>query len=520
MLHNREQRPQGIFWPLSISLAFFLFYLFTLAPTVLWGDDAYFQRVALTGELRADGGGHWLWLQLARLFARIPWADVAFRTNLLSAVAASGTILILYGAARQAGLRRDAATVAVVSLGFGHTFWMHAVRAEVYTVFTLFVAFHFWLWTRWRPLKMDSGSAQTSRVWPFYVGAALFGVTLLAHQMALFLIPSWALLAWRRSDSLRRSQLMTGATLLLVGLVPFLLVLHHQIVVGAGVTMLEAIRLYFTHAGADFSAALFVLSAQTFPRDVLMGIVLTLLQFSSPAIALVMWGIVARWRSPNSALWRSMLFFYGVNTLFAITYDVNDRYVFLLPGYLALALFAGAGWEAARKVFEARGQGPAAGKAKMLAVASLALLIAMPLSLYYLAPRVLVAAGANPMQARALPEREPNEFFLWPGKRDYYGAARYGEDTLAALPEGAVLIADHTPIQTLKYLQMVRGRRPDVRLVAIEPGDDLGPVIEKIPQTVPIYLADSNPNYYNLRSLPDATLAASGPIFRLELRLN
>lgn len=40
---------------LLLGLVSFLFYLWTLAPGVLWGDDAYFQTAAFLGDLPADG---------------------------------------------------------------------------------------------------------------------------------------------------------------------------------------------------------------------------------------------------------------------------------------------------------------------------------------------------------------------------------------------------------------------------------------------------------------------------------
>ena len=518
MSHYNNRQIRSILWPLFVSLTAVLLYLFTLAPTVLWGDDAYFQRVAFTGELRADGGGHWLWLQLARLFVRLPWGDVAFRSNLLSAVAAGATIFALYAAARQAGLHRDSATVAVVSLAIGHTFWMHAVRAEVYTLFTLFVALHFWLWARWKMTEATPAGDRFGSAWPLYAGMALFGATLLAHQMALFLLPGWLILIWTKRRRLRRGEVAGAALALLLGLVPFLAVIQVQIVAVAAVGLPEAIWLYFTHAGADFSRSLFDVSAGALPSDLLVVVALTVLQFCGPALLLILWGLLARGRARLPAPWASLLVLIIVDFLFAATYRVNDRYVFLLPGYLALSLFAGAGWQAARAALASRGW--ALANFRHYLMVCLFLLIGMPIAVYYAVPRMMVALDQNPLQVRTLPGREPNEFFLWPGKRGYVGALHYGEETLATLPAGAMLVADHTPVQTLKYLQEVVGLRQDVRLVAIQAGNDLAPLLSSLPPGTPIFLADSNPDYYNLRSLPEATLANIGPIFRLELPAN
>lgn len=518
MFRNNLTGMRRNLWPLLLALGALLFYLFTLAPTVLWGDDAFFQRTAYTGGLRPDGGGHWLWLQIARLFVQIPIGDVAYRSNLLSAVAAACTLFVLYAAAREAGLRWDGATVTVISMAVGHTFWMHAVRAEVYTLFTLFVALHIWLWARWQRRERSDEGGLLGGQRPLYAGAALFGITLLAHQMAVFLAVSWSLLVLARSETLRRVHLAKATAFLLLGLLPFLAAIHVQIMVATTASWPEAILLYFTHAGADFGPSLLNFSIANLPGDITNWLAFTILHFASPAIILIVWGIQHRLRHGVSPFWIAVLTFYGIDVLFSISYRVNDWFVFLLPGYVALSLFCGAGWQLARRtIWSRRTRVEEEIYGRVVVAACIVALVATPITAYYVAPRVLVALDINPMDVRTLPGRDPNHYFLWPGKAGYKGARQYGEQTLGALPRGATLIADHTPHETLRYMQDVVGMRPDVRLIAIEPDDDLGELIEALPADAAVFLADSNPAYYNLRSIPEATLAAHGTFFRIDL---
>src|SRR5512135_3620943 len=120
-----RDRKLSFFYRLTpLWFGIFLFYLATLAPTVLWGDNAFFQRSAFEGILKSDGGGHWLWLQFAQLFAALPVGSIAYRVNLLSAVAATVTLIFLSGAMRAIGLSWSSAIVACVCLAVSHTFWM------------------------------------------------------------------------------------------------------------------------------------------------------------------------------------------------------------------------------------------------------------------------------------------------------------------------------------------------------------------------------------------------------------
>src|SRR3954454_5347871 len=68
-------------------------YVATMAPTVLWGDDAELQRIVVTGEPRvigqSSGASHLLWLVLASAVVRsTSWLplDPAGRTTLLTAL--------------------------------------------------------------------------------------------------------------------------------------------------------------------------------------------------------------------------------------------------------------------------------------------------------------------------------------------------------------------------------------------------------------------------------------------------
>jgi hypothetical protein len=82
--------------PAAVVLGGLTLHVSTMAPTVLWGDDAELQRIAVTGEVRVIGqsgsASHLLWLALARPFvASTGWLplDVAGRARLVSALCAA-----------------------------------------------------------------------------------------------------------------------------------------------------------------------------------------------------------------------------------------------------------------------------------------------------------------------------------------------------------------------------------------------------------------------------------------------
>ena len=477
----------------ALTAEVFLFYLATLAPTVLWGDDAFFQWSTAAGYLQPDGGGHWLHFILARLFINLPVGDIAYRVNLLSAAAATLTVLFIFATGRSLGFSNGAAAAGALSLAVAHTFWTHAVRAEVYTLFTLMLALMLWLAAAWRE----------ERPLFLYLAAFLFGPTLLSHQMGLLLLPTLLLLLRLRRGWLQNKEWIFTILAFTAGLGLAAGVIQIQV----GQTNLpDSLSTYFTQSGADFSGSIFDFSLSRLPADIGFWLTLLGLQFVGPALLLGLLGFLAMRKRPVAGL--PLLVFYIITVIFAATYRVNDRYVFFLTGYLIFALMVGSGWEVLKQ------------KRPRLAHAALPLLVIIPFITYAALPPLLQTAGLSIPDARQLPGREPVSFFLWPAKSGYTEAAEYGRSALTSLPPNSILIADHTPLETLTYLQRVEGVRPDVQLVEVGPGQNLAPIVRGFPANRPVFLADNNPDYYNLSSLPQIVLIPDGFIYRLNNSVN
>jgi hypothetical protein len=345
---------------------------------------------------------------------------------------------------------------------------------------------------------------------------ALLGLTLHSHQMAVLLLPALALRLWQGRRWLTRGQWAGLALLAGLGLLPFFMYIRDR---AAGRGFLEALLSHYTRGGT-LDQALFDFSLAGLGRDAGLWLAFLALQFAGLALLLVLLGLWAFLREGRvdagrwpASPWLVLLLFYAASAAFAFSYRVNDQYVFYLPGYLVAALFAGRGWQ-----YLAENGGRLAGPRRALPrrLLLMSLLLVPPLA-YNVAPRLLNAAGLNPMNIRSLPGRDPNWFFLWPGKGGYQGAADYGRAALAGLPPDAYLIADHTPLQTVTYYYIVEGLRPDIRLRPINPGQDLAPLVAELPAGARIFLADNNGAYYNLRSLPGAELRPLGVVYELSL---
>jgi hypothetical protein len=322
--------------------------------------------------------------------------------------------------------------------------------------------------------------------------------------MAALLIPAALVLLWQQRSWLSRRDWLILLGSFLLGLLPFFAVASWQ---AEGDGLLNSLRLYFTHADVDYGPAMFDFSLSRLPRDAAMWLGLLGLQFVGPAGLLGLYGLGGN--TLRSSTWLALLVFYATSVFFAFSYRVNDQFVFYLPSYVAFSFFIANGHE---RIATARWMKPYRARAIMLL-----LIVILPVAVYAVLPRLLAVSQINPLGVRTLPGREPNRYFLWPASNNDYGAEVYARTALEGLPPNSVLIAEHTPLEPLRYLQSIEGLRQDVQLMKIERGDDLKPVLSGIPSGKKVFIADNNPDYYDLTSLSDVCVEPFGNVYQLQV---
>ncbi|MFP6583307.1 MAG: DUF2723 domain-containing protein [Candidatus Hydrogenedentota bacterium] len=135
------------------ALASFIVYLMTLAPTVSGEDGGELVAAAYSLGI-PHPTGYPLWTMLAHAFIKlIPFGEVAWRVNLMSAFWASGTVALVVLTLRSLQVGRLAAGLAGLVLAYSREFWEQSVIAEVYTLNAFFVVMCIYLlldWTRTR----------------------------------------------------------------------------------------------------------------------------------------------------------------------------------------------------------------------------------------------------------------------------------------------------------------------------------------------------------------------------------
>jgi len=198
----------------------FALYLRTLAPTVLYYhrplllDSVMLQVQAIV--LGIPGGtGSPTWAMLTHLFTYLPFGDLAYRTNLASAVYAAIAVLLIYVAGLLLSRRMVAAAASALAFGLGTSFWSVAVITEVYDLNVLLIMLVLIALLLWRERRKDRC---------LLLAAFLMGFALTDHLTSALVIPAGflfvGLVDWHKLVDWRLA--LKGSGLFLLGIIPYL----------------------------------------------------------------------------------------------------------------------------------------------------------------------------------------------------------------------------------------------------------------------------------------------------------
>ncbi len=259
------------------GLVFFVatvIYLSTLAPTVAFWDCGEFITTAYTLGIPHPPGAPFYTL-LGRIFSMLPFGEIAFRVNLLSAAAGIATVVLIYLCTvrllstwldRENTIQQVAilvgGVVASLSTAFSFSFWNNAIEAEVYGLSMCITMLAVWVALRWDDAHKDHNS---DRLLLFI--AYLFGLGAGVHLQCLLTIPGILILLF--------TDLMEDRPL------------QHQVLVVVGLTLYPFLSIVFPLSvaalltGAIIIGLLILRPAWRNPQFWLLGIVIGALGFST-----------------------------------------------------------------------------------------------------------------------------------------------------------------------------------------------------------------------------------------------
>lgn len=421
-------------------------YVATCAPTILWQDSALFVYRIWHNDIQGDLGialAHPLYIMIGIAVKYLPLGELAYRINLISALSGAIAIANLFLLLRLWLDKNLPAVIAAVTLALSWNFWQHAVIAETYTLCAAQI---------FAELIMLLLYTRTKRIGYLYLLALLNGLTIANHLWGVFGLACYTvfviLLLARRQISPKSLSIII--LLWIIGAAPYeYLILRNLLQSGDfSATMTSALF------GAMWRPS--VLNTSISLKIVLENLIFILLNFPTPNIVLIPIGLWAIHKThaprPFTYILTTMLLLHFV---FAFRYTVPDRYAFFLPFYCLAAVFVGLGADVFLKRFNHR------------AVAFLVLAFALlPIPTYCLTPTIAKKFYKPLGQRRQRPYRDEYVYFLQPWKTGYRGAERFANEALNTVEKNAIIYAYTTDVHALLYVQQVKGKRSDVKIVS------------------------------------------------------
>lgn len=189
-----------------IFLISLIIYLSTIAPTLSFWDCGEFIACSVIMGVPHPPGSP-LYLLLGHIFSLIPFGDIGWRVNLISAIVSALAVVLLYLTVvrlirlyrgreetyRDALLNYGGAAVGALTFAFTHSHWWNAVEAEVYAFSTFLTAIVFYLILRWADEADEPASDRLLLIIAYIIGLAI-GV----HLLNILAIPAIALVIYFR----------------------------------------------------------------------------------------------------------------------------------------------------------------------------------------------------------------------------------------------------------------------------------------------------------------------------------
>lgn len=436
----------GVLPGLVVSGICFLFYLRTLAPSILGGDAGELQFVPYTLSL-THPTGYPLQTLVGKLWTTmVPIGSVAYRMNLFSALVGAAAVGLIYGAIQLSTGSELSAFLAALLLGTSEVFWGQAVMGDKYALNAFLLALVVFTLVQWSKTPSERN---------LRASAFCYGLSLTHHRsMAVFfpfLIGYWV---WRAPHLL--SQWRRSGKIALLLFSPLLLYLWLPIGASRGLppgtwqpSSLAEWGAYMLDKGylGEIQPHVGVWEKMAFYGKTLLA------QFTPYGVLLGLLGLVYQVRTRNP-LWVFLAPGFAFQTVLTAGYQVPRHWLFFLPSFVLFALWIGEGlaWLSSATVVWVRRSNSLGYGIAGVTLASFIVLVVLPFSRNYPTLREMHLDGGS--------------LDMWRQELKYgYLAQRFVENGLAFVEPNSIIVADWEQSTPLWYFQQVEGWRSDVTVI-------------------------------------------------------
>ena len=444
---------------IAVLLISAFLYVATCAPGPLWQDSGMDQYRIWHNDIQGALGlalSHPLYHIIGIGVKHIPLGEFAYRINLISAIAAAFTIANIFLLLRLWLKRIFPAVIAAATLALSHTFWRHAVIAETYTLYTALLL---------TELLMLLQYVKTKRLVFLYLLGLFNGLAIANHMFAVIALACYLVflivLLARRQIKLRHFGIIV--LMWIIGAAPYEYLIIKNIIQTGEFTATVASALF----GKSWQGN--VLNVNLSARLIKENLILMAYNFPTPNVVFFFVGLfVLRKISPARSFVYIFLALLVLFFIFAFRYTVPDRYAFFIPFYCLTSVLIGVGFNLLIAQYDS----------KILCLVILILSL-LPIPTYIIAPAVAQRQKFNLSTRADVPRRDDYVWFLQPWKAGYSGAEKFAEEVFKKLEPESVVYADNTMVYPLLYMQEVKGKRADIKIISEYAGSEGLPLVSE-----------------------------------------
>lgn len=481
------------------------FYIYTLSPSLAWGDGVRLQSEVISGEsiilaemtseefspdpfifskVGVTAWDHPLYIFVGHsLVKAFPSVDSLWLVNLISALFGAASIALVFRLCYRFTSSLLVSSYVAIALAVSHTFWWHSSTPEVYTLFTFLLLASYYFFDLYEENK---------KILHLFLAALFLGLAASNHILAFLAFPALGLYyfplrnidlqkpTWRK-HILPLLGLPLGFSLYIIQFIRITRSIPVDDIAGPiiGSTFLSGLSLSLLVLGDSLLKYLLFLVLQFGPLGILLGII----------------GM----RAGN----KKIISFYIVYTLFGILYRVSDQFAFFMTSHVFFAFLIGSGLNHLLSIWDK--------KPRIILTSILILTIILAPLIYRNLPNL---AGNFSMDDAyfAIPDvgtgvRNGFAYYIDPNKRDDNLPYEFGVETLESLPPNSIVIAewftDTDEYFVLRHFTKIEGVRPDVIVfgwmtsapASFEPQLVID-VVEESFSEHPIYLASLSERFY------------------------
>ncbi|MEE4749608.1 DUF2723 domain-containing protein [Pseudomonas alliivorans] len=427
---NSSNARHSVIVPLLLLCAAIAASFIASSGPIQWMDNGVFLADATTGEYFSQSLGpldHPFYHVFSSLFYALFGSQVL---SLMNSLLLLPLAWIIYRLAISVGATAHQALLAATATVLAHAVFWVSTKAEVYLLHTLFVLLGY--------AVQFSANPRLTPLRKLFIIGVLTGVSASIHQLTfIVMLPLYIQLLYQH-----KARILMTVPGFMLGFATAAPAVFNDL--NAGMSLIDIARRYLTGAsttiaGPEWESSLFRFDALWHEKN---SVVLLLLSLIGPQIAgLLLFPKDSRLR----LLWSAAM----LNLIFAISYNVTDRFTFFLPGIAMLSVI---GMIQLPALLPRNRAGTALLNASVL---TSPLVIMLAWSLY--------ASGVVnlPTHKEKLPFREDIHYFMVPYLPDR-SAEQFVNAYEQSVPEGALIIADWTPMGAIRSAQAVgllRGRK-------------------------------------------------------------